>query len=430
MIHQPDHDSEYLDVSRRRWYHWVRSVPWKNLNNLLIAVLGVAVLLFWLFAPKQNPAPDHPLWGQWPVPAAIIVSFFIASILFYRFVYYRWLYLAQRPAKEWARGRRDAADRAYRKALAYAQKLHKDDYRRGVMLDALANYLANSGRRKEAAELFEQCIVALENCDLKWRLYYFMALNNFGTFHDYARDFRSAQRLYELALDTLPSLKKVDQTNFDADMEAMLLLNLIALFLDVNCLPEAGNLLDEVDPLIAKASRANRKTFADMALARRCLLHCARGEYDAVERAAVRAYDPKMVVQSQYKVLLARGKFGEAEAMIREAIQPANALAVRYPWNLEPLLDLAEAQFGQSKHDGAFGSFEEARSMVAEFAMPPDALWRKALATWAERARAVGRSDLAAVFAAELATATAIPDQAITILGKFRVLTEESANAP
>jgi tetratricopeptide (TPR) repeat protein len=423
MTHQPEDDRMAFDVSRRRWLDWIRAVPWNNVSGIAFVV---AIVSIWLLVPAKDQAPGQPWWGT-----ATLICLWILLQLFYRFVYYRWFYLAQRPAKEWARGRREAANRAYQKARAYAQKLPKSDSRRGVMLDALANYLANCGRRKEAAALFEECIALLENCAPKWKLNFFNALNDFGTFHFYARYFKSAQRLYELALDTLPSLKKVDQPNFDTDMETILFLNLIALFLQMNCLPEAENLLDDVDPLIAKASRANRKTFADMALARRCLLHFARGDYDSVERDADRAYNPKMVAQARYKVLLARGKFTEAEAMIRETMQAANTPPdVRYPWNLEPLLDLAEAQYGQGKHDGAFGSFEEARNMVAEFALPPDTLWRTALATWAARARTLGRSDLAAVLGAELTTATAIPDQAITILDRFRVRTEESADTP
>jgi hypothetical protein len=91
------------------------------------------------------------------------------------------------------------------------------------------------------------------------------------------------------------------------------------------------------------------------------------------------------------------------------------------PLLLDTRIDLAEALFGQAKHDEAFASFAEARSIVADFALPADHAWRKALATWLQRAKDLGRTELAAALEKELAQVSATPMQAITILEKFRI---------
>ncbi len=92
------------------------------------------------------------------------------------------------------------------------------------------------------------------------------------------------------------------------------------------------------------------------------------------------------------------------------------------PENINPALDpRRKALFGQAKHDEAFVAFQEARSIVADFALPPDDAWRNALTTWLQRAKDLGRTELVAPLESELAQASGAPNQAITILEKLRI---------
>jgi hypothetical protein len=84
-------------------------------------------------------------------------------------------------------------------------------------------------------------------------------------------------------------------------------------------------------------------------------------------------------------------------------------------------MHLAEALFGQSKLDDAFAALQEARSIVADFALPGDAAWRKTLETWLQRARELGKAEVAASLDAELQKMPAAAEQRVTILEKFRI---------
>jgi hypothetical protein len=82
---------------------------------------------------------------------------------------------------------------------------------------------------------------------------------------------------------------------------------------------------------------------------------------------------------------------------------------------------LAESLFGQVNYEAAFASLQEARSIVADFALPPDAAWRKTLETWLQRARELGKADVVASLEADLQAMPAAVEQRITILEKFRI---------
>ena len=91
------------------------------------------------------------------------------------------------------------------------------------------------------------------------------------------------------------------------------------------------------------------------------------------------------------------------------------------PEILHPTLDLAEAYYGQAKHEAAFETLREARSIVADFALPPDAAWRKTLETWLQRARDLGKADEVASLETDLQEMAGMSFHGITILEKFRI---------
>ena len=111
-----------------------------------------------------------------------------------------------------------------------------------------------------------------------------------------------------------------------------------------------------------------------------------------------------------------------AEQSLRKYRKLTSALGTLHrPGLVDSTLDFAESLFGQAKHDDAFASLHEARSIVADFALPSDAAWRKTLETWLQRARELGKADLVASLEADLQAMPAAAEQRITILKKFRI---------
>ena len=127
-------------------------------------------------------------------------------------------------------------------------------------------------------------------------------------------------------------------------------------------------------------------------------------------------------LRARAMISLSRAESDHAERLLRRSLDSKNAVGtLRRPEFFGETLLLAEALFGQGKHGDAFASFEEARSIVADFALPADYAWRKALEIWLKRAKDLGRTELAASLESEIAQASATPVQAITILEKFRI---------
>ncbi len=85
------------------------------------------------------------------------------------------------------------------------------------------------------------------------------------------------------------------------------------------------------------------------------------------------------------------------------------------------MLELAECLFGQGKHEEAFTAVHEARLIVAEFALPADAVWRRAMHAWLGRAQELGRPDAATWLAAEVQRLADVPDQRITASERLRI---------
>jgi tetratricopeptide (TPR) repeat protein len=201
-------------------------------------------------------------------------------------------------------------------------------------------------------------------------------------------------------------------------------MNLACLFAKVGYLDLAVVYMERATKSFESLSWLKRRSYRDLFLGQRSLFKCATGQYDAVEddHAQARGREIPSLTWAQAKVHLHRRDFPTAELLLRKSLEYSDRVnASFHPGNLDIYLDLAEAQFGQAKHDDAFASLQEARDIVAEFALPADDTWRKALATWRQRAGELGRADLAASLDAELALATEMSEPGIKILERFRV---------
>jgi tetratricopeptide (TPR) repeat protein len=368
---------------------------------------------------------------QWASKYGPWLGFFVCWCLFgyvFNRWWARWAYLAVAPGHAMARGQPERAERAYQKAIAHANRFGPGDRRRGFMLSHLATFLATQGRREEARRLHEETVKILAAHHQTMPGEHITALANYAYFLTASGDYGAAIAILEKALDLLPSGKKADvagKHRFDTDSwEFVVQLNLAQAFLAMSESEQADAHLDRANHLFAKMDRPSQKSWNDALLRMHCLCLCNSGEHvEAAEQLLRIRYPNDPTLKPLWaKIHISRSEFAAAEKLLRELI-PSEPRFGRsdIPEYLDPRLDLAEALFGQGKRDEAFATFKETRRIVAQFAIPADAQWRKALATWMPRAKELGRDDVAAALEAELAAANAATDQAITTLEKFRV---------
>ena len=409
---------EAVNISRHRMMPIGWSWVW-----LFVVLTICGAIIVGVSIPANRDARARPAdWATLAVEAPIAIGGLVLIVWILVWATYSSLFLAKRPLKKLLKGDLKGAERCFEKALAKAWRFKATDPRRGVMLFELANYLVYRARRSEAKAMLEESIAILEKSTKQQRINYFIALNNFAIFHINVRDFESGQRILETALDSLPAMKKDDVQS--PDLELLLRLNLMYLFLKVNDLEEAKLQREEARPLLKKLARRNRRVLSDTFLGHECLWNCAAGQYDVAWRGLVKAYDPNQgnLLWARGKIHLARREYARAEEPLRKTRDAEQILGVPpLPESLEPRLDLAESLFGQAKHDEAFAVVQEARAIVADFAIPRDPDWRRTLATWLQRAKDLDKAELAASLQMELDNAAVAPVQAITILEKFRL---------
>jgi tetratricopeptide (TPR) repeat protein len=329
-----------------------------------------------------------------------------------------------------ARGDPLNAERAYQKALKRAQRFPAKDHRRGLMLSWLSQFVVDQGRYHEAKILLEECVEILACHQDTNPMDYFNALNLHAVYFIELRDFDSAQRILEKVLDltVLTSKANEDWAGFERDqnneIKFAMCLNLVSVFIEIRELTEAGYRLKEADSIFPDLKKKIQARWHDFYILIRTSLMCEMGNLTDAMKEIARAKDPEdpRFLRASAKILLAKQDFDQAEQSLRKYFEHQSKTGMVHRREvLAPTLDLAEALFGQAKHDDAFASLQEARSIVADFALPSDAAWRKTLETWLQRAREQGRVDVAASLDAELRAMPAMANQAITILAKFRL---------
>jgi hypothetical protein len=122
------------------------------------------------------------------------------------------------------------------------------------------------------------------------------------------------------------------------------------------------------------------------------------------------------------KLALVRQDFAQAEELLRRClVEHRKKGSPHLPEMRDFMLDLGESLFGQNKPDEAFQAVDEARSIVADFQIPPEPRWRRALEGWLARARELGRTETVTALEADLQQIVAIPEQGITVSARLRV---------
>lgn len=345
-------------------------------------------------------------------------------------IMYGWLLLAQEPSAALARGDKEGAERKFTKALARVQRFPANDQRRGIMLCELARYSEGQGRRTQAATLHHEAIdILVGHADVQPG-HYLVALNNYALFCMNGKDYAAAETTLEKLIDFIPLAKKLGNDKaLSATHDVLVLdflfhLNLAQLLIGISEFKEAGLHIQETEAIFSQIQKEKQAELSTVMLCLRPAWHSAMGEFEKAWHDCEGAADPKSPVLwlVRAKVALSHGQHAEAERFLRDSLKMAQKMGTMHrPELLEININLSEALFGQAKHDDAFASLQEARSIVTDFALPPDAAWKKTLETWLERARELGKAGLAASLDAELQHIPATANQAITILEKFRI---------
>ncbi len=348
---------------------------------------------------------------------------------------FTWRRLARRPLKALQRGDFQGAERAYRKARARAQRFPAEDWRRGIMLSELVGFLVFQGRRQDARRLAEECVEILARNVRKMPNSYFVTLKDFAVFLIDGKEFAAAQRVLERGIDEVLVLKKpMEQSKAEdesnefapfAEWDFILHLVLAYLLLEAGQLHQTKMALQEVDGFFGRMDPRGQNANHDSYFVLRALWHCSVGQFQEAERLCAQTrVSPAdlLLARVQAKVGLARQDYAGVEQMLRLHLDLFSQMGTTHRPELSPqTLALAESLFGQAKHDDAFAALQDARSIVADFTLPADDNWCKTLMTWLQRAKDLGRAELAASLEFELAQVSATPNQAITILEKFRI---------
>jgi tetratricopeptide (TPR) repeat protein len=299
------------------------------------------------------------------------------------------------------------------------------------MLCELAMFVKHQGRQTEALALYEESVGILAKHLATAPFDYFVGLNNYGICFIHLKDFESAQRILEKAIDMILAARKREADRYAVmplqqvqTLEFVLHLNLAFLFMEMHELREAELQLrdaDALEPLLTNKAQAG---WEDHYIAICAMWEFEASNYVEAEREIAQARNPEYpaCLRLRARLQLAKQQFAEAEDLTRRyfAFEKKKGTLHR-PDLLKATLELAEALFGQGKRDDALAAFQEARSIVADFALPHDAEWGKTLEVWATRARQLDRLELADALEKELAAISARPSKAIMILEKFRV---------
>jgi tetratricopeptide (TPR) repeat protein len=323
-----------------------------------------------------------------------------------------------------------AAERALQKALARARRFPPGDRRHGVMLVELAGYVKNQGRYAEAKPLYDECIEILAHHQRRNAMDYFIALNNYAIYFIHLRDHAAAQRILEKVLD-LTLVRRDDEEDTVSfasyplpEIQLVLHLNLVFLFLEMHALADARSHILEADEVFAGLIKGRQARYADHYRALRALLMFALGQFanaaSEVGKAANRDYSACLRVRA--KLHLVRLEYSQAEELLRKFSDLERKKGpLHRPELRNHTLDLAESLFGLGKHHDAFAALEEARAIVADFELPPEPIWRKALESWRQRAQALGRTDAVASLDAELQKMPATLEHGITVSDRLRI---------
>ena len=298
------------------------------------------------------------------------------------------------------------------------------------MLCELGIFARLQGRMAESLELGEESVEILAQNLATEPFQYFVALNNYGICFIHLKDHATAQSILVKAVDLMLAVRKREADKLTAMplksvqlLQFVLHLNLAFLFIEMNELAEAEGHLREADVILPMLAKRLRADWHDHYIAMCGLWEFESGSYAHAEGELARALNPNYppCLRLRARLHLARQDFAQAELVQRAYfVEESKKGTLHRPDLVKATLELAESLFGQAKQDEAFASLQEARSIVADFALPADAEWRRTQEKWLQRARELDKADVIAELEAELQKTPTAAEQRITILEKFR----------
>jgi tetratricopeptide (TPR) repeat protein len=419
----PRQRSRDIDISKPPLSQWFQP----KINWLWFLVFALAFIAFLVWnGDDWNVRSGLLLAGL----GMIVVAARLGWGLVVRRGLFTWMRLARAPARAMARGDSAGAERALQRALDRARRFSAGDRRRGVMLVELAGFVKNQGRYAEAKPMYEEAIEILARHQRSSPMDYFVALNNFAIFYIHLHDHAAAQRMLERVLDLTLVRNEGQEDAFSVatyplpEIQLVLHLNLVFLFLEMHAVADARSHILEADEIFAGLIKGRQPRYADHYRALRALLMFALGQFAnaASEVGKARNRDYSACLRVRAKLHLIRLEFSQAEKLLRRYTDLQRKKgSLHRPELRNNTLDLAESLFGQGKHEDAFAALQEARAIVKDFELPPEPVWRKALEAWRQRAQEVGRTDAVASLEAELQKMPATLDTAITISDRLRI---------
>jgi tetratricopeptide (TPR) repeat protein len=416
-----------IDISTSSSVQWMNpNVNWMHWT-LWFVIVTVVMAIYFLVDSDWSVG-----WMLVATPGLLVVGMVgcVTWILAVRRGIFTWMRLARQPSLAMTRGDAAAAERTYQKALERAGRFPAQDHRRGLMLFELAGYAKNQGRYPEAKRLFAECVEILGQHQRLAPMDYFVSLNNYAVYFIHLRDRAAAQVILEKVLDLTLMTKRGSDDKIVVlpyqiqEIEMLLHLNLVFLFIEMCELAEAQHHLQEADSIVVGLKKRSRAKFHDQHIAMRAHWKYASGKFADAGSEVEKAHNPDYAacLRVRAKLHLIRQEFSEAEQVLGKYFdQEKKKGPLHRPELRDQTLDLAECLFGQGKHEPAFLALQEARAIVADFALPLDAGWRKTLEAWLQRARELGKADAIAALDAELQKIPAKATQAVTILEKFRI---------
>ncbi|MBI1830412.1 MAG: hypothetical protein HYR84_03065 [Planctomycetes bacterium] len=375
-------------------------------------------------------------WGVAGIAALLALAWLIVVVWVSTIKYGTWTFMrtAQRPAELMAAGDSAGAEAACAAALERARQFDPDDLRRAMMLLEIAMYVKNQGRYPEMLALYDECVTILEKHVVAEPLIYFLALNNYGICFIHLRDFATAQKILEKALDLTLATRSHEADSLQRTplervhlFQLVLHLNLAFLFMEMRELKEAESHLREADAIVPLLAKNALKGWYDHYVGICALWEFEAGNFAEVEIVLAQADNPDYYVHLRVRarLCLVQQEYAQAEKLTRQFQDLERKKGTLHrPELLKMTLDFAECLFGQGKHEEAWSAFQEARSIVADFGLPTDRVWRSALETWLRRARELGKTEVAALMENELQRAPANVDGQIMILEKLRARRE------
>jgi tetratricopeptide (TPR) repeat protein len=208
------------------------------------------------------------------------------------------------------------------------------------------------------------------------------------------------------------------------EIELVLHLNLVFLFIEMHELAEADDHLGEADAIFTGLRKRGQTRYGDHYIAMRAILMFALGRFadssHELDKARNQEYSACLRIRARHHLL--RLKFAEAEQLLRKYFELERKKgSLHRPELRDHTLDLAESLFGQGRHDEAFTTLHEATAIAADFSLPPDQTWRAAMETWLQRAKDLNRTEAVASLTAELQRMPLTHEQSITISDRLRV---------